>query len=85
MGPLMVADCWFAAENLMLAAYAMGLGTSVSGSAVPTLKTPEVKDELAIPAECTAIAPIIVGVAGGEARRSTRNEPDIFSWKIESQ
>lgn len=38
-----------------------------------------------IPTQCMAIALIIVGVAGGEARRSTRNEPDIFSWKIESQ
>jgi hypothetical protein len=37
-----------------------------------------------IPTQCMTIALIIVGVAGGEARRSTRNEPDIFSWKIES-
>src|SRR5690606_20674111 len=35
MGPFVVADCWLAAQNLMLAAYAMGLGTCVIGSAVP--------------------------------------------------
>ena len=34
MSPFVVADCWLAAENLMLAAYAIGLGTCVIGSAV---------------------------------------------------
>jgi len=30
-GPFVVADCWLVAENLMLAACAMGLGTCVGG------------------------------------------------------
>jgi len=33
-GPFVEADCWLAAENLMLAAYAIGLGSCVIGSAV---------------------------------------------------
>ena len=33
-GPLVTADCWLAAENLMLAACALGLGTCVIGAAV---------------------------------------------------
>ncbi|MFX8160667.1 nitroreductase family protein, partial [Acinetobacter baumannii] len=37
MGPFVVADCWLAAENLMLAACAMGLGTCVIGLAVAAL------------------------------------------------
>ena len=65
-GPFVVADCWLAAENLMLAAFAKGLGTCVIGLAVSALNTPEWKAELKIPAEMTAIAPIIVGVPAGE-------------------
>ena len=42
-GPFVVADCWLAAENLMLAACSMGLGTSIIGSAVPGLDTAETK------------------------------------------
>ena len=81
MGPFVVADCWLAAENLMLAAFSMGLGTCVIGSAVPALNTREIKAELEIPAEFTAIAPIIVGVPGGETPRTSRKEPEILIWK----
>jgi nitroreductase len=80
-GPFVVADCWLAAENLLLAAYSMGLGSCVIGFAVPALNTAEIKAELGIPPECTAIAPIIVGVPSGETPRTTRKEPDILTWK----
>lgn len=60
-----MADCWLAAENLLLAAYAQGLGTCVIGFAVSALNTPEWKAELKIPAEMTAVAPMIVGVPAG--------------------
>ena len=39
LGPFVVADCWLAAENLMLAACALGLGTCCIGSAVPALNS----------------------------------------------
>jgi nitroreductase len=81
MGPFVVADCWLAAENLMLAACSMVLGTCVIGSAVPALNTPEIKSELGIPAALTAIAPIIVGVPSGETPRTARKEPEILYWK----
>jgi nitroreductase len=81
MSPFVVADCWLAAENLMLAAYAMGLGTCVIGSAVLGLNTPEIKDELGIPVDVSAIAPIIVGVPGGQPPATSRNKPQILAWK----
>jgi len=81
MSPFVVADCWLAAENLMLAAYAMGLGTCVIGSAVLGLNTPEIKDELGIPADVSAIAPIIVGVPSGQPPATSRNKPKILAWK----
>ncbi len=80
-GAFVTADCWLAAENLMLAAYGMELGSCVIGFAVPALNTSEIKAELGIPAECTAIAPIILGVPSGETPRTTRKVPDILAWK----
>ena len=80
-GPFAVADCWLAAENLMLAACAMGLGTCVIGSAVTGLNTPEVKTELGIPAGMSAVAPIIVGVPADKGPATSRKEPRILSWK----
>jgi nitroreductase len=80
-GPFVVADCWLAAENLMLAACAKGLGTCVIGSAVSALNTPEWKAELKIPVEMTAIAPIIVGAPAGETPPVPRKQPEIVTWK----
>jgi nitroreductase len=81
MSPFVVADCWLAAENLMLAAYAIGLGTCVIGSAVSALNTPEVKIELGIPAEVIPIAPIVVGLPSGDAPPTRRKEPHVLLWK----
>lgn len=80
-GPFVEADRWLAAENLMLAACAKGLGTCVIGFAVEALNTAEWKAELKIPGEMTVIAPIIVGVPGGETAATSRNPPDILLWK----
>lgn len=80
-GPFSVADCWLAAENLMLAASGSGLGSCVIGSAVAALNIHKVKTELGIPDEYSAIAPIIVGVPSGETPATSRKEPTILSWK----
>jgi nitroreductase len=79
-GPFVVADCWLAAENLLLSACAQGLGTCVIGFAVSALNTPEWKTELKIPAEMTAIAPLIVGVSAGKTPPVSRKAPEILSW-----
>lgn len=81
LGSFVAADCWLAAENLMLAASAMGLGSCVIGSAVAALNIHKVKAELGIPDEYSAIAPIVVGVPTGNTPASSRNEPLILSWK----
>jgi nitroreductase len=80
-GPFVVADCWLAAENLMLAASAMGLGTCCIGSAVPALNALETKAELGVSADVTAIAPIVVGVPDGDAAPVPRRAPEILCWK----
>ena len=79
--PFVVADCWLAAENLMLAACALGLGSCVIGSAVPALNTPDAKVAAGIPADVTAIAPIVVGVPSGTVAPALRRDPEIVAWK----
>ena len=81
LGPFVGADCWLAAENLMLAAFANGLATCPIGLAVAALNTPQWKRELGIPAEMMAIAPIIVGLPAGETAPVPRKPPEILSWK----
>jgi nitroreductase len=80
VSPFAAADCWLAAENLMLAACAMGLGTCCIGFAVAVLNTPEAKRELGIPADVTVVAPIIVGVPRGTPAPVGRKPPEIARW-----
>jgi nitroreductase len=79
-GPFVVADCWLAAENLMLAACALGLGTCCIGSAAPALNSPDTKAELGIPPDIEIVAPIIVGIGREKAAAASRKEPAIVSW-----
>jgi nitroreductase len=54
-------DCCLAAENLMLAAYAEGLGSCWIGFAEHWLGQPEARAELAIAEHVRPVAPIILG------------------------
>ncbi len=74
------ADCWLAAENLMLAACEAGLGTCPIGFAVPLLNTPDAKKELGFPAASAVVAPIIVGYPSAAADPVPRKEPRVVSW-----
>lgn len=79
-GPFADADCWLAAENLMLAAAANRLGSCCIGFAVSVLNTAAVKRELHIPAEGAAVAPIILGYARGSVPEVPRKAPEILAW-----
>ena len=77
--PSFEADCWLAAENLMLAACAMGLGTCVIGSALAALNTPKVKLKLNIPENFIAVAPIVLGYPDDEIAPVMRKNPLILA------
>ena len=79
--PFVIADCWLGAENLMLAATALGLGSCCIGAAAGALNSPEIKTLLRMPADVHAIAPIVVGIPVGTAAPVPRREPDIIAWR----
>ena len=79
-GPFAVADCWLAAENLMLAATAMGLGTCCVGSAIDALSTPAVREELHIAQSLTVVAAIIVGRPAEPCLPASRKPAEVVSW-----
>lgn len=74
------ADCWLAAENLMLAADAAGLGTCCIGLALDVLQQPDVKTELGIPDAADAVAAVLVGVPRNSAQPTPRQPPHVLSW-----
>ena len=75
--PWATVDCALAAENLMLAAHGVGLGTCWIGFAQALLGTPEGKAALNLPATHVPVAPIIVGHPKGALSPVPRKEPDI--------
>jgi len=75
--PQAAEDCAMAAQNLMLAAYARGLGTCCIGLARPWLNQPEGKRLLGIPTECAPIVPIIVGEPAAVPPAPGRHAPHI--------
>lgn len=76
-GPWIVEDCSLAAENLMLAAYAQGLGTCWIGFAQSYLNTEAGKTALGLAATGVAVAPIIVGRPKALPAPVPRKEPEI--------
>jgi nitroreductase len=79
-GPFIEGDCWLAAENLMLAATAAGLGTCCIGSAVGALNDPAVKAAIGLPLDVRVIAPIIVGHPAAAAPPTPRRDPEVAAW-----
>lgn len=73
-----VEDCTLAAQNLMLAAHGLGLGSCWIGFAQQYLNTDAGKAMLNLPQEWLAVAPIIVGHPGNKAPATPRKEPVIY-------
>jgi nitroreductase len=79
-GQFAIGDCCLAAQNLMLAAHGLGLGTCPIGFSQPWLDLAEVKSELEIPIHYTAVLPIIVGYPAGKTEPPVRRKAEIAAW-----
>lgn len=75
--PWAVENCSLAAENLMLSAYAAGLGSCWIGFAQAWLGTPDGKALLDLPSAYAPIAPIIIGHPKSQAPAIPRRAPEI--------
>ncbi|MDD4601326.1 FMN reductase (NADPH) [bioreactor metagenome] len=79
--PHPIEDCSMAAQNLMLTAHSLGLGTCWIGFALPFLSLPETKRLLNIPADYIPVAPLIIGYPDGTMPLIEKSPPKIFSWQ----
>jgi len=70
-------DCCLAAENLMLAATALGIGSCWIGFSEAWLASDEGKAELGVPAGCRPVAPIILGYPASAPPAPPRRAADI--------
>ena len=71
------ADCWLAAENLMLAARDEGIGSCWIGLSRPWLNLLSTKKELALPQSCQIVAPIVLGYPRAWPETHGRNKANI--------
>jgi nitroreductase len=76
-----IPDCFLAAQNLMLAAWSIGLGTCPIGLARPLFNQAHVKDELKVPQDWLCALPIALGRPDGETPPTSRRPAQIVSWK----
>lgn len=74
-------DCSMAAQNLMLAAWEMGLGTCWIGFAQVLCDSSEFKERFQIPGDYSLVAPLIVGYREQESPKPIpRREYPVFEW-----
>jgi nitroreductase len=73
-------NCTLAAENLMLAARNLNLGTCWIGSASILFNEPVVKVELKVPDDYIVVAPIIVGHPATPFAEKEKTPPAVLYW-----
>ena len=70
-------DCCRAAQNMLIAAHALGLGSCWVGAPIPWLNSPGVAEELGIPAGYEVAAAVLVGYAAEQPAGQPRPQPEV--------
>lgn len=73
-------DVGIAAENIMLAAHSLGLGSCYIGFALALNNDAAALEELGIPANCEVIAPLVFGYPDETPKFNGRKEARILKW-----
>ena len=73
-------DCFWAGENLMLAAHDLGLGSCPVGFARPWFNQASIKAELGIPPHYIPVLPIVVGHRSTPPPSVPKNDAEIACW-----
>lgn len=73
-------ECGFAAQNLMLAARSLGLGSCPIRFVSPMLDLQDVRDRLEIPEGYRPILPIVVGYPWAFPPSAVHGKPEVLSW-----
>ncbi|HYA77891.1 MAG TPA: nitroreductase family protein, partial [Verrucomicrobiae bacterium] len=73
--PYAIYDCSMAAQNMMLAAYMLGIGSCFIGTAVPAANSPNVKSTLGIPEDHDVYAAVIFGYSKGGFPKAPPKRP----------
>ena len=76
-GSWIAEDCALAAENLMLLAHSLGIGSCWIGFAQSYLNTPAGKRALGLPDSWVPVAPIILGYPTAQPAAVARKDPEI--------
>ena len=74
-------DCALAAENMMLAARSLGIGSCWIGLASPLAQVPAVMNELGVPAEYRLVGSLIFGLPAKLNQKAPKRNGDvILNW-----
>lgn len=76
--PLSDIDCALCAENMMLAAHGMSIGSCWIGSARMASKSSELMAELDIPKGFHIVAPVVFGYPDEKPAKPEKNSPVIY-------
>jgi nitroreductase len=76
-----VYDCSMAAQNMMLAAYSLGIGSCWIGTAVPLGNDPKVKADLGVPEDHEVHAAVIFGYPKGTPK-APKKRPAVVLKRI---
>lgn len=80
-GPQSQIDCSLAAQNIMLSAHDLGLGSCWIGFAQIYLNQPDVKERLGVPSTYSIVAPLVIGHPAIAGQATPKKDPDIIFWK----
>jgi hypothetical protein len=79
--PAGVSDCYLAAENILLAATTLGLGSCPIGFARPHFDRADVKADLGVPADHVCALPIVLGESAEPPTPHVHTPPHVIAWR----